>query len=261
MPLLHIFSTLRTDDSLVLRVFGEAEYAASTRKVSGTAGVVGTLLIFFAILSMFWAGLDPAVDIRSVFAYSMELLGGLALAMGFGFKFARKTNLKIEIRDIALGIFAGVIILAIQNGVFAVSGLLPFSLGSAWLIILAPVAETMLFNVAFYHLFKTHFPELGWLQIAVASDVSFAMYHFFAYGGRPDFWLILIILLLGNTVLMYVYHLTKNATAPMIAHLVVNLAVVQDEVISALLANVGTLVALFMVFVLLYLLLGRFRQQ
>ena len=261
MPLLHFFSGLRTDDSLILRVFGEGEYAASTRKVTGTAGVVGTLLIFFAILSMFWAGLDPAVDIRSVFAYSVELLGGLALAMGFGFKFARRTNLKIEVRDVALGLLAGVIILAIHNGIFAVSGLLPYSLGSAWLILLAPVAETMLFNVAFYHLFKTHFPELSWLQIAVTSDVSFAMYHFFAYGGRPDFWLVLIILLIGNTMLMYVYHLTKNASAPMVAHLVVNLAVVQDEVISALLANVGTLVALFMVFVLLYLLLGRFRQQ
>ncbi len=260
MPLSHFLSDLRTDDSLILRAWGEGEYAASTRKITGTAGLVGTLFIFFAILSTFWAALDPTMDIRPIFAYSAVLFGGLALALGFGFQFARRPDPKGEVAAVVLGLGAGIVMIAMQSSIYLISGLLPYSTQSSWLIILAPVAETMCFNVAFYHLFKTHFPELGWLQIAIASDVTFAMFHFFAYGHRADFWLILIILLLGNTVLMYIYHLTKNASAPMVAHLVVNLAIVQEEVVAVLLANIGTFVALFMVFVLIYLVLGRLRH-
>ena len=260
ISLFHLLSGLKTDDSLILRAFGEGEYTASTRKVTGTAGLCGTLLIFFAVLSTFWASLDPTMDLRSIFAYSAVLFGGLGLALGFGFQFARKPDMRGEVTAVSLGIGAGIVMLAMQSGIFFISGLLPYSAQGSWLIILAPVAETMLFNVAFYHLFKTHFPELGWLQIAVASDVTFAMFHFFAYGYRPDFLLILAILLIGNTVLMYIYHLTKNASAPMVAHLIVNLAVVQDEVVTGLLANVGTFVILFMVFVLVYLVLARFRS-
>lgn len=261
MPLFSFFSSLRTDDSLVLRVFGEAEFAAETKKVTGTAGFVGTLFIYFALLSIFWMALDRTVDIRPLFAYSVELIGGLALALGFGFTFARKTELEKEIQAVMLGLFAGIVMIAIQSAIYAVAGELPFSIESTAFILLAPAAETMTFNVAFYHLFKFHFPELGWLQIALTSDLTFAMYHFFAYGARPDFWLILFILLVGNTVLMYVYHLTKNATAPMIGHFLVNFAVCYDEVMAGLLPHIGTIVLMFVSFVLIYLFVGRLRQQ
>lgn len=260
MSLLRLFSGLRTDDSLVLRIFGEAEFAAETKRVTGTAGFIGTLFIYFALLSTFWMALDPAVDIRPLFAYSVELLGGLALALGFGFTFARKTDLDKEIQAALLGLFAGIVMIALQSAMYAVAGILPYSTTNTILILLAPVAETMAFNVAFYHLFKFHFPELGWLQIALTSDLTFAMYHFFAYGARADFWLILIILLAGNTILMYVYHLTKNATAPMVGHFLVNLAVSYDEVIAGILPHISTLVLMFVVFVLIYLFIGRLRQ-
>jgi len=260
MPLFRLFSGLRTDDSLVLRVFGEAEFAAETRRVTGTAGFVGTLMIFFAILNVFWASLDVTIDIRPLFGYSVELLGGLGLALGFGFSFARKTELNKEFQAVILGLFAGIVMIAVQSAIFAVSGLLPYSV-NVTLILLAPVAETMLFTVAFYHLFKFHFPELGWLQIAATSDVSFAFYHYFAYGARADFWLVLIILLAGNTILMWVYHLTKNATAPMVGEFLVNFAVVGDQAFAAILPNVGVIVMLFTAFILIYLFLGRFRSQ
>jgi len=259
VPLSRFFSGLRTDDSLILRIFGEAEFAAETQRVTGTAGFVGTLFIYFALLNTFWMALDRTVDIRPLFGYSVELIGGLALAMGFGFSFARKTDLDKEIQAVMLGLFAGIVMIAIQSAVYAVSGLLPYSV-NVTLILLAPVAETMLFTVAFYHLFKFHFPELSWLQIAATSDVSFAMYHFFAYGARPDFWLILIILLAGNTVLMYVYHLTKNATTSIVGHFLVNLAVCYDEVAAGILPHIGTLVLMFVFFILIYLFIGRLRQ-
>lgn len=260
MPLSHFFSELRTDDSLVLRVFGEAEFASETKRVTGTAGFVGTLFIYFAILSTFWMALDPAVDIRPLFAYSVELFGGLGLALGFGFTFARKTDLDREIQAVLLGLFAGIVMIAIQSATYAVAGALPYSATTTVLILLAPVAETMCFNVAFYHLFKFHFPELGWLQIALTSDITFALYHFFAFGARADFWIILIILLAGNTILMYVYHLTKNATAPMVGHFLVNLAVSYNEVMAGLLPHIGTLVLMFVSFVIIYLFVGRLRQ-
>lgn len=258
MPLLPFFS--RLDDSLVLRAFGEGEFAAETKRVTGTAGMVGTLFIFFAILSAFWTAMDPTVNLRLVVAYSVELFGGLGLALGFGFSFARKPNLSREFQAVMLGLFAGIVITAMQSAIHAVSGVVTLSVEHTLFILLAPVAETMLFSVAFYHLFKFHFPELSWLQIALTSDVSFAMYHYFAYGARADFWLILIILLIGNTVLMYVYHLTKNATAPMVGHFLVNLAVVGEEAAAAILPHIGTLIAMFMVFVLIYLFVGRFRH-
>lgn len=260
MPLPHFFPGLRTDDSLVLRIFGEAEFAADTKRVTGTAGFVGTLMIFFAILNVFWASLDPTVPIRPLFGYSIELLGGLGLALGFGFSFARKTDLNKEFQAVILGLFAGIVMIAVQAGVYAVSGLLPYSVNIT-LILLAPVAETMLFTVAFYHLFRFHFPELSWLQIAATSDISFAFYHYFAYGARADFFIILAILLLGNTILMYVYHLSKNATAPMVGHLLVNFAVVGDEAIASILPHVSTVVILFTIFILVYLFLGRFRSE
>lgn len=260
MPLLHFLSDLRTDDSMVLRIFGEVESADRTKGVIGTAGFIGTLLIFFAILSTFWAALDPTVDIRPLFAYSVELFGGLGLALGFGFTFARKTDLNREIQAALLGLFAGIVIIATQSAVYALSGLLPFS-ADIMLVLLAPVAETMLFTVAFYHLFKFHFPELSWLQIAVTSDVSFAMYHFFAYGYRADFWLILIILLIGNTILMWIYASSMNATAPMVAHFIVNFAVVGQDALAAILPNIGVVIALFVLFILIYLFVGRLRQQ
>ena len=244
MPLSRFFPGLRTDDSLVLRIFGEAEFAAETKRVTGTAGFVGTLMIFFAILNIFWASLDPTVDIRPLFAYSAELLGGLCLALGFGFSFARKTDLNKEFQAVILGLIAGISMIAVQTGIYAVSGLLPYSVGIT-LILLAPVAETMLFTVAFFHLFRFHFPELSWLQIALTSDISFAFYHYFAYGARADFFIILIILLLGNTILMWVYSLTLNATAPMVGHFLVNFAVVGDEAIASILPHVSTVVILF----------------
>lgn len=259
MPLPHFFPGLRTDNSLVLRIFGEAEFAADTKRVTGTAGFVGTLMIFFAILNVFWASLDPTVPIRPLFGYSIELLGGLGLALGFGFSFARKTDLNKEFQAVILGLFAGIVMIAAQSGIYAVSGLLPYSV-NVTLILLAPVAETMLFTVAFYHLFRFHFPELSWLQIALTSDVSFAFYHYFAYGARADFWIILIILLAGNTILMWVYHLTKNFTAPAVGHFLVNFAVVGDEAVSAILPHIGTIVALFALFILIYLFIGRLRQ-
>lgn len=260
MPPPHFFTRLKTDDTMVLRIFGEAEFAAETKRVTGTAGFVGTLFIYFALMSTFWMALDRTIDIRPLFAYSVELLGGLGLALGFGFTFARKTDLNKEMQAVMLGLFAGIVMIAIQSAVYAVYGLLPYSTTTTVLILLAPVAETMAFNVAFYHLFKFHFPELSWLQIAITSDITFAMYHYFAFGARPDFWLILIILLAGNTILMYVYHLTKNATAPMVGHFLVNLAVSYDEVVAGLLPHIGTLVMMFVVFVLIYLFVGRLRR-
>jgi len=259
VPLFRFFPGLKTDDSLVLRIFGEAEFAAETRRVTGTAGFVGTLMLFFAILNTFWASLDPTIDIRPLFGYSVELFGGLGLALGFGFSFARKTDLNKEFQASILGLFAGIVMIAVQAGIYAVSDLLPYSV-NVTLILLAPVAETMLFTVAFYHLFKFHFPELSWLQIALTSDVSFVFYHFFAYGARADFWIILIILLAGNTVLMYVYHLTKNFTAPAVGHFLVNFAVVGNEAVAGLLPHIGTIVALFTLFILIYLFIGRLRQ-
>ena len=260
MPLPHFFPGLKTDDSLVQQIFGEAEFAAETRRVTGTAGFVGTLMIFFAILNTFWASLDPTIDIRPLFGYSVELFGGLGLALGFGFSFARKTDLNKEFQAVILGLFSGIVMIAVQAGIYAVSGLLPYSVNIT-LILLAPVAETLLFTVAFFHLFRFHFPELSWLQIAATSDISFAFYHFFAYGARPDFWIILIILLIGNTILMWVYSITLNATAPMVGHFLVNASVVGDEAIASILPHVGTIVALFSAFVLIYLFLGRFRSE
>jgi len=60
---------------------------------------------------------------------------------------------------------------------------------------------------------------------------------------------------------MYVYHLSKNMTAPAVGHLLVNASVVGDEAVSAILPHVGTIVALFALFIGVYLLfLGRFRS-
>lgn len=236
------------------KVMAFSEAASSASSTPGYAGFVGAVLLLFAFLSVMWAGLDPSTDLRSWFTLSFELACGLTIAIGFGFKLAQRASLQSEISGVMLGVLGGVIILGLQMALLTADYFLSTAQG-VWLSMLAPVAETMLV-VAVYHVFRFHFPEISWIQIAIPTDLMFAVFHYFAYGMRPDFILVEIILAIGNTVFVYLYHLTHNATVPMVAHFIVNVAP-NSQAIGQFLMDWGLLfMVLFFVFLVFYLYFG-----
>lgn len=237
----------------------DIDTSAEEQRRTGFAGFVGSLMLFMGFYAMAWASLDTTTSIRMVMAYSFIFLGGLGLSLGFGFKLSRRADIKSEMTGVFLGVVTGFIVLSVQMilmyiGVnFATNENVAFAL-------LAPVAETMAFVVAPYHLFKYNFPEAHWLTMAIPADVVFSVFHFYAYFARPDFLIIWIILVIGNTFFVYIYHITKNATAPMIAHLIVNLAGNTAVVTTFLMGALPLFIGMFIVFGFIYYIIGGIRK-
>ena len=232
---------------------------AEEKRSSGFAGFVGSLMLFMAFFAMAWASLDPTTDVRMVMAYSFIYLGGFVLSLGFGFKLSRRVDMKSEMTSVMLGITTGFIVLSVMmllmffGTTFATNESVAFAL-------LAPVAETMAFVIAPYHLFRYNFPEAHWLSIAIPANVIFSIFHFYRYFAQPNFILIWIILVVGNTFFVYIYHLTKNATSVMIAHFIVNLASSTEPVINFLIVYAPLFIVMFMVFAFIFYVIGGQRK-
>ena len=238
-----------------LNFVADIDVSTEEKRRDGFAGFVGSLLLFVAFFAMAWASLDETTNIRQVMAYSFIFLGGLGLSLGFGFKLSRRADLNSELLGIILGVTVGFIVLSVQLAIqyiginFATNESVAFTL-------LAPVAETMAFVVAPYHLFKYNFPEANWLTMAIPADLIFSVFHFYRYFSSPDVIIIWIILVIGNTLFVYIYHITKNATAPMIAHLVVNLASNTQPVTNFLITTLPLFIVMFVVFAFIYYIIG-----
>lgn len=238
-----------------LNFIADIDVSAEKKHRSGFAGFVGSLLLFMAFFAMAWASLDETANIRQVMAYSFILLGGLSLSLGFGFKLSRRADIKSEMTSIILGVTTGVIVLCIMIVLMTIGISLTTNENVAFAL-LAPVAETMAFVVAPYHLFKYNFPEAHWLTMAIPADIVFSIFHFYRYFAQPDFMIVWIILVIGNTFFVYIYHITKNATAPMIAHFIVNLASNTEPVINFLVMTLPLFVGMFIVFAFIYYIIG-----
>jgi membrane protease YdiL (CAAX protease family) len=195
---------------------------------AGYIGLFGSIFVLFAFFSMAWASLDPSATFESWFALSVQFVGGLSLATAFGFRIKRNVSMEDEFMASVWGLIGGMMAISTQIIVGMIAQISSFSSygESVWLIILAPIAETFAFVIAPYEVIRLHFPNLTLrdaIVIAIASDIAFALYHFFAYASRSDFMLILIILMISNTVFVLMYHGTRNAITPMISHLAVNM--------------------------------------
>jgi hypothetical protein len=236
-------------------------YSAVTPDQIGYAGFIGSALIFLAFFSALWALLDPATDYRSWAILSFELVGGLTLSHEYKFTLAppsgrpRRASLQTEFQGVIIGAFAGALVIGLEMAVLSADYFMSAAQG-LWLSLLAPVAETLLMTVAVYQFFKIYYPELSWIVVALFSDVSFMIFHFFAYGMRPDFLIIEAILALGNTVFVYFYHITRNATVPMIAHLVVNIAPNSQDVVSLVLVYLPWFLVIVVVIFIIYTFFG-----
>ena len=158
----------------------DIDLSAEEKHRSGFAGFVGSLLLFMAFFAMAWASLDETTNIRQVMAYSFILLGGLGLSLGFGFRLSQRADLKSEMTSVMLGITTGVVVLVVMMGLMLV-GISFTTNESVAFALLAPIAETMAFVVAPYHLFKYNFPEAHWLTMAIPADIIFSLFHFFRY--------------------------------------------------------------------------------
>ena len=237
-----------------LNFFSGTESGAEQRR-NGFAGFIGSLLLFMAFFAMAWASLDKTVDIRSVMSISFIFLGGFALSLGFGFQLSKRTDIKSEMNSIMLGVSTGLLVLVIQI-ILMNLGINFASNENVAFALLAPVAETMAFVVAPYHLFSYNFPEAHWTTMAIPADLIFSIFHFYRYALHPDVILIWIILVIGNTLFVYIYHITKNATAPMIAHFIVNLASNTQPVTDFMIAYLPLFIGMFIVFAFLYWLIG-----
>lgn len=223
----------------------------------GYSGFIGAYMIAFAFFSMIWATLDPTTNLVQWFALSAQFLGGLTLSMAFGFRLTKRVPLNKELEVASMGVGAGIITSAMSS-LLIMFGSIPFATyEGVWLVLLAPVAEVLALNIFVYHLIDFHFPNSpAWMKIA-PSDVAFAFYHWFAQGDNPMFWLIIIILIVGNTAIMYVYDQSRNATGPFVAHFVINLVVVWEYVVPVLLDLIPIFIFVLIVVVALYIFFER----
>ena len=223
-----------------------------TEKRGGYSGFFGSLMISFAFFSMIWALLDPATDFTAWTVLSVEYLGGLVLSMAFGFRLVKRVPLEDETNALILGVVGGIISSALSS-VFLFFGQ-PFSTyEGVWLIMLAPVAEVLAFNIFVYHLIDFHFEESGFWAKAAPSDLAFAFFHWAAKGDDPLFWLYLIVFMVGNTVFMWLYDMTKNATAPFTAHYIINLIFAWNYVVPVLYAVLPIFILVFIGVVTLFI--------
>jgi len=232
-------------------------YAPANSDRAGYAGFIGSSLIFIAILSMVWGGLDRTTDFRAWAVLSFELFGGLLFSSLFGFSllrradFSKHANIQAETQGVLFGVFAGSAVVILEMVILTSSQLASTAQG-VWLSMLAPVAETMFADVAVYHLLRSAFPKMRWIWIALGSDAVFSLFHFFHYSASPDWLWILLILIVGNTFFVWTYHLTRNATAPMMAHLIVNVAPNSQNVFAFVLQYGPLLILMFVVFFIVF---------
>jgi len=239
---------------------GDFELSDYEKRRGGFSGFIGSYLIAFGFFSLIWATLDPTTNKDQWLALMAQYLGGLGLSMAFGFRLTRRVPMDEELRAAGIGIMAGILTSALSS-ILLMLGSIPFSVNyeGVWLVLLAPIAEVLALNIFPYHLIDFHFPESSTWQKIAPSDVAFAFYHFFSQGDNPLFMLIIIILILGNTAIMYVYDMTRNATAPIVAHEVINLGVVMAYVVPILIGLVPIFIAVLFVVVLLEVFFKRFR--
>lgn len=242
-----------------LNFMGSIDVSIEEQRRTGYAGVIGSLMLFTAIFAMAWASLDPTTDTRMLNATAFILIGGFVLSLASGFKLSRSKDLKSEPNAIMLGLGAGLIILVIQMVIMSLGVSFVVEQSVAF-VFLAPVAETMMFVIAPYHFFRYNFPRSHWVTSVIPADIVFSVFHFYRYSAHPDFILILIILILGNTLFVWVYHITKNATAPILAHFIVNLASNTQPVLDYLYVNGPLFIIMFIFFAFLFTIVGDRRK-
>ena len=171
----------------------------------------------------------------------------------FGFSFVRHVNLeksvniRREAEAVILGVFTGSLTIIIEFVVLATSQVASTGEGVS-LSLMAPAAEGMLAVVAVYELLTAAFPTMRWYFKALASDIVFALFHWFHYGQDPKWLLLIVILAAGNTLFVWGYHITRNATVPIVAHLIVNVAPNLQDVLDFFIVYGPLLIIMFVVF-------------
>lgn len=233
---------------------------------AGYAGLIGTLLILFAFLSSVWGLNDPTLNFEWWVAYVLIFAVSLAFDVAMGFRLNKKgVTIADDVKAAMFGIVTGATIVGINLLVAFVDPAFSYASGeSVWLTMLAPVSETLLFDVAIYEVFDWYFQGTDWLTVAIASDITFVGYHYFKYFAQEQLLapiLIIIILTAGNTLFIFGYHITKNATAPMTSHTIVNFASQRQQVLQAFIDAVPSLMALLVLVVLAVFLARIFRRR
>lgn len=235
---------------------------------AGYAGLIGTMLILFAFLSAVWGINDPTLNF-DWWVVSMLIFGtsiGLAGLLGFRLN---KSGVTIadDIKAAIFGVVSGATVVGINLIVAFIDPAFSYtSSQGAWLTMLAPVSETFIFDVVIYEIFDWYFQGTDWLNVAVASDLTFVGYHYFKYFAEGNVAiiepiLIIIILTAGNTLFVFGYHMFKNATAPMVAHTIVNFASQRQQVIQIFIDAVPTLMSLLVIVVIVVFAIRSFRRR
>jgi len=224
----------------------------------GYAGLIGAMFILFSLLSAVWGLNDPTLNFYWWSGYTLIWAASLSFCAVLGFRLNKRVTLKDDTFAALLGFISGAFTVGINLLVAFIEPAFSYtSSESVWLIMLAPVSETLLFDIAVYEVFDFFLQGVDPLQVILASDIPFVGYHYFRYFAQtqalaPIF--LIIILTVGNSLFMYTYHVTKNATAPMVAHTTVNFASQRQQVIQSLINAVPAIVALIVMVAVVYVL-------
>lgn len=227
-------------------------------------GIIGWAFTILAVLTTFYANLDPASSTLWV-VYGLGLafgMSGAALMLVF-FREALPTRdmlLYRQDRVLAFGLLGGALVTTISSGVymvFQVAEEVEFTTLTGTTV-LAPVSEDYIFVFlifgSLFLLFKGLHLLARFLCAAIPSSLTFALWHYFAFGASlPN----IITLLLGGLVLRWVFVQTQDLGATMLAHLLNNLIAIMPAVIGFVNAYLWVIALPFVIVILAIVILRR----
>lgn len=216
--------------------------------------MIAWLMIILAGMAIFWRILETGGTQPILFILAFELVFGVAAAsmMGARTPFNDQVTMKEEIDGVTLGIFGGLLLIVIQ--VVIMVGSSQFSATTIYheATLLAPIPEELFFTFVIYGTFRRIAPDLNWIFSAIPASVIFAGYHFFVIGTAVPY---VLILFFGSIVIKYVFEVTSNIAAAMIAH-EINNSLVELSFISEMISQYWMILAfpiiLFSVWLILF---------
>jgi membrane protease YdiL (CAAX protease family) len=210
---------------ILLETEGQEEFKPSQIRYDAVAFI----MTMFAAIIVLWYVVEFANSIQTG-AYTQTLVW-IAFTAEFGLAVGVVALMRPRMpwespqaniyKVLAYGLLGGVLIVMITvlGSLLAFSfGLLPYEVSTTQdmrLALLAPVAETLMFQVFIFGGLMALFKNLHWLFSAGPTSLMFALYHFFAIHTHP---VLIIIYVLGSLVLDWVFAKTLAIGTPMVSH-------------------------------------------
>ena len=225
-------------------------------------GLIAWIMTVLAIISVLFIILDWTNVSDVMIVYALELSFGLGGAAMMGVNITDSlTDTRGQAEVLIYGLLGGSALMMISQVLYVFWQVTAFAaVGNAGLVVLAPVAETLVFEFILFGTFWLLGEKLGiikWLRFlitAIPSSMIFALWH---YWTNPSLHLLpLIVLFLGSLLLKAIYAKTDDVGTPMLAHLFNNVFAVMG-LIAVVISTYWWVLGIPVILLVLYLLLSK----